>query len=117
MSRRAELWGFIILGIVVLIVAIFAIRLSDNNSKAELILDEKASIIREYYGMGPVRTSIVDRKGGYDESTGRYHYEFIIQKDSVPYAVIIYDDVEDLTKETVDRVHAEHPEDVFKKDG
>ena len=112
MSKRAQLWSFILLGFLIMVGAIFAIR-----GQAELILDEKKALVEERYGLNPVRATIIDRKGGYDASTARYHYEFIIQKDSVPYAVIIYDEPMDLTKETVDKLRAERPSEVFESGG
>lgn len=114
MSKRAQLWSFIILGVIVLITVCLLLAHNTKVGDAELILDQKVEIIKEHYGMhNHLRASVIDRKGGYDETTGRYHYEFLIQKDSRPYALVIYDSTVDLTEDTVDQVTVEKPQSRF----
>ena len=59
---------------------------------------------------------IIESSGGYDETTGRYHYEFVWYYNWKDACLLVYDQPEDLTAETLSLVEVqEMPE--FERGG
>lgn len=76
-----------------------------NSSAAhERMLDQKVALVESVYDC---KDYILQRSGGFDESTGRYHYEFVWYYTFQKTKLITYDGVDDLTVDTVGQLKVE----------
>ena len=104
--KKNVLW-IVIVAIIILGLIAGSIIYLNQQSKQALALQLKADIVERHFkgdDFDISNRSIVMSSGGYDKSINAYHYEFIWHYSYQDQRIIIYDNTEDLTEETVDLV-------------
>lgn len=101
------------LAALIVVVVSAALWIMNAHSSQDRMLGEKITLLEQRFDC---HDYIIESSGGYDETTGRYYYEFVWYYNWKDACLLVYDQPEDLTAETLSLVEVqEMPE--FERGG
>ena len=104
--NKRVMW-IILVAVLVVLGSYVVMRELHGGSDNAALVDSKISLLAERY-QGLNNDDIIQREGGYNEELGLYGYRYVWNYGAEEPAILKYEGVADLSRETLDQVYAVH---------